>query len=159
MWSSVGTGRARLLGFWVGFGGQNPSLATLRLSGFGPFRALGFFGLFQAFLVHVQHQVGLFISSCLSWMLFHSFISSSIPRFISIKSLSRVYNLTMLMKPTLTPSNPPSWITNPHNGDNLHNAVKHQPHHLKMFLTSYNAYLCNIHFVILLYHVPGFRVK
>ena len=37
--SSVGTGRARLLGFRVGFGGQNPSLGTLRLLGFGLFRA------------------------------------------------------------------------------------------------------------------------
>ena len=48
---SVGTGRARLLGFRVGFASQNPSLGTLRLSDFGPFRALGFSGLFQAFLV------------------------------------------------------------------------------------------------------------
>ena len=63
---SVGTGRARLLGFRVGFGGQNPSLGTLRLLGFGPFRALGFSGFFQAFLVHVQLQLGLFISSCVS---------------------------------------------------------------------------------------------
>ena len=46
---SVGTGRARLLGFRVGFAGQNPSLGTLRLLGFGPFRALGFSGLFRAF--------------------------------------------------------------------------------------------------------------
>ena len=61
--TSVGTGRARLLGFRVGFGGQNPSLGTLRLSGFGPFRALGFSGLFQAFLVPVKHEVSLFISS------------------------------------------------------------------------------------------------
>ena len=52
--TSVVTGRARLLGFRVGFVGQNPSLGTLRLSGFGPFRALGFSGLFQAFLVYVQ---------------------------------------------------------------------------------------------------------
>ena len=49
---SVVTGRARLLGFRVGFGGQNPSLGTLRLLGFGLFRALGFSGLFQAFLVY-----------------------------------------------------------------------------------------------------------
>jgi len=64
----VGTGWARLLGFRVGFSGQNPSLGILRLSGFGPFRALGFFGLFwafagvfHAFLVHVQHDACLFI--------------------------------------------------------------------------------------------------
>ena len=55
--ASVGTGRARLLGFRVGFAGQNPSLGTLRLSGFGPFQALGFSGLFQAFLVPVKHEV------------------------------------------------------------------------------------------------------
>ena len=68
---SVGTGRARLLGFRVGFAGQNPSLGTLRLSGFGPFRASGFSGLFQAFLVHVQHEIGFFISLCVSCTLFH----------------------------------------------------------------------------------------
>ena len=57
---SVGTGWARLLGFRVGFVGQNPSLGTLRLSGFGPFRALGFSRLFQAFLVYVQSKVSFF---------------------------------------------------------------------------------------------------
>ena len=46
--TSVVTGRARLMGFRVGFAGQNPSLGTLRLSGFGPFRASGFFGLLWA---------------------------------------------------------------------------------------------------------------
>ena len=60
--SSVGTGRARLLGFRVRFAGQNPSLGTLRLSGFGPFRASGFSRLFQAFLDHIQHDISLFIS-------------------------------------------------------------------------------------------------
>ena len=54
---SVGTGRARLLGFRVGFAGQNPSLVTLRLPGFGPFWALDCFGLFQAFVAHVKHEV------------------------------------------------------------------------------------------------------
>ena len=57
---SVVTGRARLLGFRVGFVGQNPSLRTLRLSGFGPFWASGFFGLCQAFVDHVKHEVDLF---------------------------------------------------------------------------------------------------
>ena len=38
----VGTGRARLVGFRVGFSGQNPSLGILRLLGFGPFWASGF---------------------------------------------------------------------------------------------------------------------
>ena len=61
--SSVVTGRARLLGFRVGFAGQNPSLGTLRLSGFGLFRALGFSGLFQAFLVYIQHIVSFFESN------------------------------------------------------------------------------------------------
>ena len=65
--ASVGPGRARLLGFRVGFAGQNPSLGTLRLSGFGPFRASGFSGLFQAFLVYIQHIV-----SFLGQMLFNS---------------------------------------------------------------------------------------
>ena len=74
--SIVGTGRARLLGFRVGFAGQNPSLGTLRLSGFGPFRASGFSGLFQAVLVHIQHEVSSFLSSCVSCMLFHPFKSS-----------------------------------------------------------------------------------
>ena len=60
---SVGTGRARLLGFRVGFAGQNPSLGTLRLSGFGLFWALGFPGLFQAFLVYIQHIVSFFESN------------------------------------------------------------------------------------------------
>ena len=60
---SVGTGRARLSGFRVGFGGQNPSLGTLRLSGFGLFRALGFSGLFQAFLVYIQHILSFFGSN------------------------------------------------------------------------------------------------
>ena len=63
---SVVTGRARLLGFRVGFAGQNPSLGTLRLSGFGPFQASGFSGLFQAFLVHVQHEFSSLFSSCVS---------------------------------------------------------------------------------------------
>ena len=45
----VVTGRARLSGFRVGLGVQNPGLATLGFSGFGLFRALGFSGLFQAF--------------------------------------------------------------------------------------------------------------
>ena len=42
-------GRARLSGFRVGLGVQNPGLATLGFSGFGLFRASGFSGLFQAF--------------------------------------------------------------------------------------------------------------
>ena len=86
---SVVTGRARLLGFRVGFAGQNPSLGTLRLwafSGFGLFWALpGFSGLFQAFLVHVQHEVSSFLLSSVSCMLFHSFKSSQIPIFIRNK--------------------------------------------------------------------------
>ena len=45
----VVTGRARLSGFRVGLGVQNPGLATLGFSGFGLFRASGFSGLFQAF--------------------------------------------------------------------------------------------------------------
>ena len=47
--SIVVTGRARLSGFRVGLGVQNPGLATLGFSGFGLFRASGFSGLFQAF--------------------------------------------------------------------------------------------------------------
>ena len=69
--TSVVTGRARLLGFRVGFGGQNPSLGTLRLSGFGLFRALGFSGLFQAFLVYIQHTVSFFESNVIQ--LIHNF--------------------------------------------------------------------------------------
>ena len=53
----VVTGRGRLLGFRVEFVGQNPSLRTLRLSGFGPFWASAFFGLCQAFVDHVKHEV------------------------------------------------------------------------------------------------------
>ena len=44
----VVTGRARLAGFRVGLGVQNPGLATLGFSGFGLFWASGFSGLFQA---------------------------------------------------------------------------------------------------------------
>ena len=62
--SSVVTGWARLLGFRVGFASQNPSLGTLRLLGFGPFWALGFSGLFQAFLVLSSITSALLIISC-----------------------------------------------------------------------------------------------
>ena len=82
--SSVVTGRARLLGFRVGFVGQNPSLGTLRLSGFGPFWASGFFGLCQAFVDHVKHEIDFYLIK-----------SSLIPRFIRINTLRIVFNLTM----------------------------------------------------------------
>ena len=49
--TSVLTGRARLLGFRVGFRAQNPSLPLLRPSGFRLFQALGFFKLFQSFSI------------------------------------------------------------------------------------------------------------
>ena len=75
--------RAGLLGFWVRFAGQNPSLGTLRVLGFG------LFGLFQAFLVRVQHEICLCISSCVSCMLFQ--IGSSESYLIIPPILSTVY--------------------------------------------------------------------
>ena len=100
----VVTGRARLLGFRVEFVGQNPSLRTLRLSGFGPFWASAFFGLCQAFVDHVKHEVDLFSWSCVSCMLFFLIKSSLIPRFIRIKTLRIVFNLTMDVETHLTVS-------------------------------------------------------
>ena len=48
------------------------------------------------------------------------------PRFIRIKPLSTIYNLTIVMKPILTPI----CLTNPHISHNHpHYAVHHQPHY------------------------------
>jgi len=101
--SSVVTGRVRLLGFRVGFVGQNPSLGILRLSGCGPFRALGFSGLFQAFLMSINKSA-LLISSYVFYKLFYLIKSSPIPTFTKIKPLSMVYNLTMVIKPLIRQS-------------------------------------------------------
>ena len=104
MANSVGTGRARLLGFRVGFAGQNPSLGTLRLSDFGPFRALGFSGLFQLFKSMSSNKSALLISSYVFYKLFYLIKSSPIPTFTKIKPLSMVYNLTMVIKPLIRQS-------------------------------------------------------